>query len=80
MPLDHTPARFKQAGGGTNDILEFKIMPEKKKGRTCSRRGMCLVWPSVFGRNLHCQPVKKWTPERNAIGHTLGSASSGTKA
>jgi hypothetical protein len=25
----------------------------------------------VFGRNLPCEPVRKWTPERNAIGHTL---------
>jgi hypothetical protein len=33
--------------------------------------------PLVFGRNLQCQPVRKWTPEKNAIGHTLGSASSG---
>jgi hypothetical protein len=26
--------------------------------------------PSVFRRNLQCQPVRKWTPEWNAIGHT----------
>jgi hypothetical protein len=25
--------------------------------------------PSVFGRNLECEPVRKWTPERNALGH-----------
>jgi hypothetical protein len=24
----------------------------------------------VFGRNLKYQPVRKWTSERNAIGHT----------
>jgi hypothetical protein len=34
----------------------------------------------VCGRNLQCQPVRKWAPERNAIGHTHGSASSGAKA
>jgi hypothetical protein len=34
----------------------------------------------VFGRNLQHRPVRKWTPERNAIGHTLGSALSGAKA
>jgi hypothetical protein len=26
--------------------------------------------PSVFGRSLQREPVRKWTPERNAIGHT----------
>jgi hypothetical protein len=30
---------------------------------------VCVV-PSVFGRNLQCAPVRKWTPEKNAIGHT----------
>jgi hypothetical protein len=38
--------------------------------------------PSVFGRNLPCEPVRKWTPERNVIGHTparLKRAGVGTK-
>jgi hypothetical protein len=26
--------------------------------------------PSVFGRNLQCELVRKWTPERNAIDRT----------
>jgi hypothetical protein len=26
----------------------------------------------VIGRNLQCEPVRKWTPERNAIGRTPG--------
>jgi hypothetical protein len=26
--------------------------------------------PSVLRQNLQCQPVRKWTPERNAIGRT----------
>jgi hypothetical protein len=26
--------------------------------------------PSVFGRNLQSETVRKWTPERNAMGHT----------
>jgi hypothetical protein len=35
----------------------------------------------MFGRNLQCQPVRKWTPERNANGHTHTRASSvGAKA
>jgi hypothetical protein len=36
--------------------------------------------PSVFGRNLQCELVRKWTPERNDIGHTHGCASNGAKA
>jgi hypothetical protein len=40
-------------------------------------------WPSVFGRNTQCQPVRRvntrdWA-ERNVIGRTRGSASNGAK-
>jgi hypothetical protein len=27
-------------------------------------------YPSAFGRNVQCEPVRTWTPERNAIVHT----------
>jgi hypothetical protein len=36
--------------------------------------------PSVFARNLQCQPVRKLTPERNVIAHAHGSASRGANA
>jgi hypothetical protein len=38
------------------------------------------IRPSVFGCNLQCEPVRKWTPERTDVSHTHGRASSGANA
>jgi hypothetical protein len=37
----------------------------------------CSRCPSVLRHNLQCQPVRKWTLERNDIGRTHARASSG---
>jgi hypothetical protein len=34
-----------------------------------------MVLPSVFGCNLQCEPVRKWTSSRHVVGHTHARAS-----
>jgi hypothetical protein len=63
--------------GGNPNMAEFRAKPGTVLGIL---KRQIKPWPSAFGRNLQCQPVRKWTPERHAIGHTHSRASRGAKA
>jgi hypothetical protein len=75
--ISHTHARASTAqacdpiaASSANFCSKTRIVP--------AHEGQSLpTGPSVFGRNLQCQLVRERTPERNGIGHTHGSASSG---
>jgi hypothetical protein len=64
--LTHAKASSKQACdpriASSSEISSCKLS-------TAHGRPTCRT-PSVFGRNLQCQPVRGVEPERNAIGHT----------
>jgi hypothetical protein len=74
-----TPHSARVSGPSPNSIgsagVLLQLLPCLLDRRTCCLHHRLPV-PSVFGRKLQCQPVRKWPLKRNAIDHTRQLASS----